>query len=167
MSVRSPINVDNDNIKSSFNSDNMKRINANEFSDTQFEYPDIELDDYTKLWSDNTIDALKEDSSDTMKNMKDQILAGTGSLAVTLALILTIAIPAMIQNPCQSTARQFRHTNMCEAYHIIGWATTMTACFIGILNATNLYAQAMYTPPNQRGVNVLLSFPHILEDGMQ
>lgn len=118
-----------------YGSDSERSDNYNTTDDSQSEliYPDIELDEYTKLWKNNTIASRKDEHGEIMSNLKDQILGGSGSLAVTLALILTIAIPAILQNPSPNTKRLFHYPEACEAYHIMGWAITVTSSFIGIV----------------------------------
>ena len=151
MSTTSPFGGRVDNYESSSETDK-----------SEFVYPDIELDEYTKLWRDNSVTASKEEDVEAMKYLKEQAVGGTGSLAVTLALLLTTAVPAVIQSPCPNSLRKFRSDGICETLHILGWAVTSTSCFIGTLSATSPYAHAMYTPPSRRGVDVLLSPPRTL-----
>lgn len=127
-----------------------------------FEYPEISIDEWNSAWVDSRLEAAKNENVDALKDIKQDILGGSGSLAVVLALLLTVAVPALLANPCANTSREFYYSELCETFHILSWGIAACASFVGIVNATNLYSQSMYTAPSHRGIAVLLAFPRVL-----
>lgn len=136
--------------------DNKEQVESN-----YYVYPEMKLSDFpaTYRWASSRI-ANSGDSPEVWQSIKNEILAGSSALAITLALILTVAITYLLTNPC---ANSTMNTSICETVHIIPWALTITCSFIGIINTTNLYAHAVVIPPNERGISVLAAFPRVLQ----
>ena len=80
-------------------------------------------------------------------------------MAITLALILTVAVSSLLYNPCIDSNNG---RILCEILHLTPWTLTTTYCLAGLLSSTNLLAHSSYMPANEQSICMLFLLPRWL-----